>query len=197
MPMNYTKCLVFASLISMLTACAPEIGVHMSVPNVPEPLSAVEPSAATAPIRVKVGRFADGRADTTIVAIDGREVESEGDLSAIVEEGFTRYLRQAGARIAILDAPTIEGTITEWRAKVEPSFPSSEAKASARLSVVVRDSRAHAIYNATFSGEATASHPLLDEDGVQKLLAQAMGSALEAAVKDEKFLAQISNGHIR
>lgn len=169
----------------------------MSVPNVPEPQSAVEPSAATAPVKVKVGRFADGRGSPTIVTIDGRDVDSEGDLSAVVEEGFTRYLRQAGARIAIIDAPTIDGTITEWRATVDPAFPSSEAKASARVKVVVRDSRAHAIYNATFSGEATASHPLLDEGGVQKLLAQAMGSALEAAVKDDEFVGQLAKGRIQ
>ncbi len=169
----------------------------MSVPNVPEPQSAVEPSAATAPVKVKVGRFADGRGSPTIVTIDGRDVDSEGDLSAVVEEGFTRYLRQAGARIAIIDAPTIDGTITEWRATVDPAFPSSEAKASARVKVVVRDSRAHAIYNATFSGEATASHPLLDEEGVQKLLAQAMGSALEAAVKDDEFVGQLAKGRIQ
>jgi hypothetical protein len=187
-----------ASLFCVLTlsACAPEIGLRLSVPNVPEPQSAIDGSAAAEPIKVKIGSFTDGRPSDTIVIIDGRQVSSEGELSTIVQEGFTRYFRQAGARIAILNAPMIDGTITEWRAKVEPSFPSSEAKASPRLKVTVRDSRSHPIYFATFSGEATASDPLLNEESVQKLLAQAMGSAIEAAVKDENFRAQLARGRV-
>lgn len=186
------------SLLCVVTvsACAPEIGLRLSVPNVPEPQSAIDGSAAAEPIKVKIGSFTDGRPTDTIVLIDGRQVGSEGELSTIVQEGFTRYFRQAGARIAILNAPTIEGTITEWNAKVEPSFPSSSAKASARVKVTVRDSRAHPIYFATFSGEATASDPLLDEESVQKLLAQAMGSAIEAAVKDETFRTQLMRGRV-
>ncbi len=179
-----------------ISACAPEIGLKLSVPNVPEPQSAIDDSAVADSIKVKIGSFTDGRPSDTIVVIDGRQVASEGELSTIVQEGFTRYFRQAGIRIAILNAPMIDGTITEWRAKVDPSFPSSDAKASARIKVTVRDSRSHAIYFATFSGEATASDPLLNQESVQKLLAQAMGSAIEAAVKDEAFRAQLARGRV-
>ncbi len=176
--------------------CSPELGLQMTVPNLPEPQSAVEASAATYPVKVKVGKFVDSRASQTIATIDGRSVRSEGELGGVVEEGFTRYLRQAGVHIAILNSPMIDGEIVEWQAKVKPSFPTSDAKATAKLRVIVRDSKSHPLYRATFSGEATASHPLLDEESIQKLLAQAMGSAIETAVKSDEFLAQLSKGRV-
>jgi len=185
-------------LISALVSagCAPELGLQMTVPNLPEPQTAVDASAATAAVKVKVGTFEDSRASQTIATIDGRAVRSEGSLGGVVQEGFTRYLRQAGVRIAILNSPMIDGEIVEWQARVKPSFPTSDATATAKLRVIVRDSKSHPLYRATFSGEATASHPLLDEESIQKLLAQAMGSAIETAVKSEDFIAQISRGRV-
>lgn len=179
-----------------LSACAPEIGLNLSVPNLPEPSGVFESGTGGEALRVKVGTFRDSRSSPTIVVIDGRDVESEGALNSVVEEGLARYLREAGARIAIIDAPTIDGEITEWRARVTPSFPSSDAMAFARVKVTVRDTRSHPIYFASFAGEAKASHPLLDADSVRDLLAQAMGSALEAAVRDEEFLAQVAKGRV-
>lgn len=186
--------LVVCSLVS--AACSPELGLQMSVPNLPEPQAAIEPSAAISPVKVKVGKFTDARSSQTIATIDGRSVRSEGVLGDVVEEGFTRYLRQAGVHIAILNSPMIDGEIVEWQARVKPSFPSSDATATAKLRVIVRDSKSHPLYRATFSGEATASHPLLDEESIQKLLAQAMGSAIETAVKSDDFLAQLSSGRV-
>ncbi len=194
MKKTFLTTLVLCAAIN--TACSPELGLQLAVPNLPEPQSAIEASAATSPTKVKVGKFVDARTSQTIATIDGRSVRSEGPLGDVVEEGFTRYLRQAGAHIAILNAPMIDGEIVEWQARIKPSFPSSDATATAKLRVVVRDSKSHPLYRATFSGEATASHPLLDEESIQKLLAQAMGSAIEAAVKNEEFLAQISSGRV-
>jgi hypothetical protein len=37
---------------------------------------------------------------------------------------------------------------------------------------------------------------MLDEESIQKLLAQAMGSAIETAVKSDEFLAQLSKGRV-
>ena len=130
------------------------------------------------------------------LAIDDRKVESKGSASRAVEDGFTQHLRQAGASIALLNAPTISGQITEWVASLEPSFPASEARANARLKVIVHDSRAHPIYQATFTGEASASHPMLGEAAIQELLGRAMVSAIEAAVRDEDFLSQLARGRI-
>lgn len=194
--MRYVKTSIVPAIVMFVLGCSPELGLQMGVPNLPEPQTAVEASAVTYPVKVKVGEFVDARLSQTIATIDGRSVRSEGALGDVVEEGFTRYLRQAGVRIAIINSPMIDGEIVEWQAQVKPAFPSSDAKATAKLRVVVRDSKSHPLYKATFSGEATASHPLLDEESIQKLLAQAMGSAIETAVKSDEFLAQLSKGRV-
>lgn len=165
-------------------------------PTLPDSESIADAQGRGEPVRVRVGNFVDARPAQTIVVIDGRKVASEGELARVVQEGFERYLRQAGAKIAVLNAPTIEGQVVDWSARVEPGFPTSQASAVARLKVTVRDSRGHPIYYATFSGESTATHPMLGSEEVQRLLGQAMGSAIEAAVRDEDFVAQLSKGRI-
>lgn len=186
--------LLFA--VSSVSGCAPEIGLSLNVPNLPDPEIAADSADTSSGVKVRVGKFVDARPAQTIVVIDGRKVDSEGELTRVVEEGFERYLRRAGARIAVLNAPTIEGQIVDWNARIEPGFPTSEGHAVARLKVTVHDSRGHPLYHATFSGESSATHPMLGSDGVQKLLTQAMSSAIEAAVKDEDFIAQLSKGRI-
>ncbi len=180
----------------LLSGCAPEIGLNLTVPSLPEPEFSVESMDTTSGVKVRVGKFVDARPDQTVVVIDGRRVDSEGDLGRVVEEGFERNLRRVGARIAVLNAPTIEGKVADWSATVQPGFPTSEGQAVARLKVTVRDSKGHPIYHATFSGESTTSHPMLGSSEVQKLLTQAMSSAIEAAVKDEDFISQLSRGRI-
>jgi hypothetical protein len=166
------------------------------VPSLPESELVNTQGAGSDPVRVRVGHFIDARTAQTIVVIDGRKVDSDGGVPRVVEEGFERYLRQVGARIAVLNAPTIEGQVVDWSARVEPGFPTSDANAVARLKVTVRDSRGHPIYHATFSGESRASHPMLGVEEIQRLLGQAMGSAIEAAVRDDDFVAQLSKGRI-
>jgi hypothetical protein len=187
--------LSFVFVLSLI-GCAPEIGKTLAAPAVPDSDLVAVSDGTTDSVRVRVGDFTDARPGQTIVVIDDRKVNSEGDLAANVEDAFARYLRQAGARIAVLNAPTIEGQVVDWSANVEPGFPTSQARAIARIKVTVRDSRSHPIYYATFSGEATAQRPILGEDEIQRLLGQAMGSAIEAAVRDEEFIAQLSKGRI-
>ena len=189
-----------ASLMSLcflfLSGCAPEIGLSLPVPSLPDPEISVDSVDTSAGVKVRVGKFVDSRPEQTLVVIDGRKVDSEGDLPRVVEQGFEQHLRRVGARIAVLNAPTIEGKIVDWSATIQPGFPVSEGQAVARLKVTVHDSRGHPIYHATFSGESTTSHPMLGTSEVQKLLTQAMSSAIEAAVKDEDFIAQLSKGRI-
>lgn len=190
--------LVSASLVLIVSAagCAPELGRTLTVPGIPDPEIVAASDNTTDSVRVRVGNFTDARPGRTLVVIDGRKVDSDGALGRTVEEAFARYLRHAGARIAVLNAPTIEGQVVDWSANVEPGFPTSEARAIARIKVTLRDSRSHPIYYATFSGESTAQHPMLGEEEIQRLLGQAMGSAIEAAVRDGEFIAQLSKGRI-
>jgi len=194
--MNKRMCLLVLGFCCLLTGCAPEIGLTLTAPEISEPENLVEAASSAEPVRVRIGAFVDARPTQTIAIIDGRKVDSEGELGRVVGEGFERYLRSVGARIAVLNAPTIEGQVVDWSARVEPGFPTSEAQAVARLKVTVRDTRAHPIYYATFSGESSVTHPMLGAEEVQRLLAQAMGSAIEAAVRDEDFVSQLSKGRI-
>lgn len=184
------------SLVAIVSGCAPEIGVRMRPPSLPEPTAIADAAEVTNPIRVRVGNFVDARSNQSLVAIDGRKVMTEGSPGKVVEEGFARYLQRAGARIAVLNAPSIEGEILDWTAVVHSEFPTSEVRSAARLKVVVRDSKAHPIYRATFTGESTANHPMMDQDVVKQALGQSMGSAIEAAVRDPEFVAQLSKGRI-
>jgi hypothetical protein len=113
-----------------------------------------------------------------------------------VQEGFERYFKDVGVRIVRRDAPILEGEISEWSSKVLPGFPSSDAEAKAKIRVTVKDSEYHVLYRGVFSGEATVSHPLLDEEHVRELLGQAMAAAIEAAVTDEMLRSQLSRGRI-
>jgi hypothetical protein len=188
---------VLPALAVFCIGCAPEIGLTVPVPSLPEPATTQESSSPVrSEVKVRIGPFKDSRPTQTFVVVDGRKVGTKGSTVSAVEEGFARYLRDAGARVAVLNAPSIDGEILDWTAQVQPAFPATEAKASARLKVTVRDSRAHPLYNATFTGEASTSHPMVDSETVQKVLAQAMGSAIEAAVRDDAFMGQLAKGRI-
>lgn len=187
----------FVFLLAVVLGCAPEIGVRLVVPDVPDAVS-LEDSARTGNrLRVHVGAFKDNRIDTTLVTIDGRKVESDGSVGSSVQEGFVRYLSRAGASAAVLGAPSIEGEITEWHAEVDPSFPTSKASSVAKLAILIRDSRGHSVYRATFTGESSVEHPMLGEKEVSRLLGQAMGSAIEAVVRDEEIMRQLVRGNIK
>lgn len=187
--------LVLGSLVALLVnGCAPDLGVSLSVPSVPDPDKVVADQSRSSTVKVRVGRFTDSRKSSTLAVIDGRQIPSEGDLGVVVQEGLVNYLRRAGIRIAVLQAPQIEGEIVEWKAKVSPDFPTSSASATARIKVLVRGVDSEVSYRATFAGEASMSHPALRATHVRELLAQAMGSALEEVVNDPAVVQHLSGG---
>lgn len=184
-------------VVCLVAACAPDLGVRLSVPSVPDPEKVDAQDRRDGPLKVRVGTFTDNRKSNTVAVIDGREVPSEGSLGGVVQEGLENYLRKAGARIAVLQAPQIEGEIVDWRATVRPSFPTSSASATARIKVVVRGVDSSIKYRANFAGEASMSHPALRAAHVKELLAQAMGSALEEVVTDPGVVDQLSAAQVR
>lgn len=183
--------------LCLASACAPDLGMRLSVPSVPDSEKVEVQERRDGPSKVRVGTFTDNRKSNTIAVIDGRQVPSEGTLGVIVQEGLENYLRKSGARIAVLQAPQIEGEIVEWKANVLPSFPTSSASATARIKVVVRGADSSVKYRATFAGEASMSHPALRASHVKELLAQAMGSALEEVVTDPGVVDQLSAAQVR
>lgn len=143
--------------------------------------------------RARVAPFMDARTSSTIAIIDGREIPSEGGLGTVVQEGFERYLRDAGVRVVLTGAPVIEGEIVEWKSKIQPKFPASEATATAKIKISVKNPRTQFIaYRGTFSGEATMTDPFVTEGEVQKLLTDAMSTAIQAILKEDMFMAQLA-----
>jgi hypothetical protein len=136
----------------------------------------------------------DARKEDTLAVIDGRKVASDGSLGAVVQEGLERYLKTAGANVVLFNAPIVEGEIVEWRSSVKPGFPLSEATAIARIKVTLRGGESQVLYRASYTGEASSKHPMLTEQSVRQLLAEAMGSALEEVVSDDGFVTQLSRG---
>lgn len=186
-----------ASLLAVLCAgCAPQFGLTMKVPPIPD-AQHVETGGVDGPaLKVKVGAFEDARVSPTIAEVDNREIPSSGSAGAEVQEGFERYFRDVGVQVVRRDAPILEGEITEWSSNILPGFPSSDAEAKAKIRVTIKDSEYHVLYRGVFSGESTVSNPLLDEDHVRDLLGQAMAAAIEAAVTDEMLRSQLSRGWI-
>lgn len=192
--------LVAAFLCVTQSACAPSLGVRLSVPGLPEQQredskgQAFERPPVGSAGKVRVAPFTDARPATTIAIIDGREIPSDGSLGTVVQEGFERYLRDAGVRVVLSGAPVIEGEIIEWRSKVQPKFPASEATAFAKVRIAVKNQRTQFVaYRGTFSGEATMTDPFITESEIQKLLTDAMSTAIQAILKEDKFLTQLSS----
>ena len=129
---NLSSSIALVALL-FVAGCAPQLGLRMSVPNVPEPQRTFGEPARGEPVRVHVGKFMDTRQTDTVAVIEGREVASDGALSAVVQEGFERYFNEAGASVVLFNAPVIEGEIVESSVAVTPKFPASEARANARL----------------------------------------------------------------
>ena len=190
--MKTSKLLSALSLAILVSGCAPSLGVRLEAPDVvKEEGDKAGVTPATPGSKVKMGSFLDGRSSDTLAVIDGREVRTDGEVGVAVQTGFERQLRAAGVRVALLRAPTIEGEVIDWRAKVTPDFPASTVVANAKVKVTVRAPDSTVLYRATYSGEANKTHPLLGEKDVQATLGNAMATALEAATNDSGFMQQL------
>jgi hypothetical protein len=190
------KRVVCAVGLSVLAACAPSLGSYLVVPTIPDPARSEGEEPVGEALKVRVGSFIDARPSQTMAVIDGRSVRSDGSPGVSVQDGFQRYLREAGGNVVLFAAPTLEGEITEWKVKVTPDFPASKARATAKLTILLKSVNGQVLYRANFTGESTASHPWMDEDAIRRLLGEAMGSAIEAAVSQGELVGQISRAQV-
>jgi hypothetical protein len=162
----------------------------MEAPDVVDEYAEKAPDVASAApgSKARVGSFLDGRSSDTIAMIDGREVRTEGSVGTAVQTGLERQLRDAGVRVVLLQAPTIEGEVVDWTARVTPDFPTSKVVANAKVKVTIKGPQSEVLYRGIYTGEANKTHPALGESDVQATLGTAMATALGAAVKDDRFM---------
>jgi hypothetical protein len=190
--MKTLKILSVLSVVVLVSGCAPSLGLRLEAPDVVKQEGDKVRVVTAAPgSKVKMGSFLDGRSSDTFAVVDGREVRTDGSVGVAVQTGLERQLRAAGVRVALLKAPTIEGEVVEWKARVSPDFPASTVVANAKVKVTVRAPDSKVLYRATYTGEANKTHPLLGEKDVQETLGNAMATALEAATKDDGFMQQL------
>lgn len=191
--MNTNKFLSALALSLVVSACSPSLGLRMEAPDVVNEDADKNPVVANAAAgsKARIGPFLDGRSSDTIATIDGRQVRSEGSVGTAVQTGFERQLRDAGVRVVLLQAPTIEGEVVDWKARVTPDFPASKVVANAKVKVTIKGPKSEVLYRATYSGEANKTHPALGESDIKATLGTAMATALEAAVKDDGFMQQL------
>ncbi len=193
--MKKVSAFVISALACALNGCAPDLGLRLSPPDVPSLKEEKKVMSETKPlsgIRVKVSPFLDGRGSDTLAVIDGRSVPAEGGVGSSVQAGFERQIREAGGRIAIVDASVIEGEVADWKANVKPSFPMSEVVANAKVMITVKSADSKVIYRGTYGGEARKSDPFLSERDVREVLGDAMARAISAAVADKVMAQQLS-----
>ena len=189
---NYRLFVIGFFSFVFVSGCAPSMGLRMPAPEVvledaKESSRQRVLSSNFGGIKVKVLPFMDGRSSDVFAVVDGRDVFTDGEIGVATQTGFERQVREAGARVALLHAPTIEGEVVEWRAKVVPNLPASEVVSKAKIRVSVRDVKTKEVYRAVYSGESNRKHPLLDEDDVRRSLGFAMASAINAAQSDDQL----------
>jgi hypothetical protein len=159
--------------------------VRLALPVLPAPEIESAADVRTLPTRVRIGEFLDARGTDVVAVIDERSVRTEGSVNRTVQAGLESHLREFGVRIVPLQATAIEGEVLEWQVRVNPDFPTSTARASARIKVVVRDQGGAVRFRGTFSGDASMVHPFLRVHHVQEVLGQAMTSVLGEVLRDD------------
>jgi uncharacterized lipoprotein YajG len=179
---------ILAASLFLLAGCAPGLGREIPV----GPIVAEEEVAAQkmdgAIVSVQMRPFVDQRPTRAIALIDGREVNSSGDLAVQVRDALEQEFKKSGISIGNPNAPIVGGQITAWSIKIDPGFPASTAQADATLSVEVSDLNNQIVFRGKYSGTTLVKHPLLNEEKISAALGQAMGYAVQQVVHDEKFL---------
>jgi hypothetical protein len=183
--------LVALSVAVMTTACSPGLGVRLAVPPVGELAAEGRADYKADSLKIRVGSFFDARKSDIIAVVNGREVKTDGNVGAAVQEALIRYARDVGMDVVQFRVASLSGEVTDWEVKVDPSFPASSATAKARVNVELRSADDSLLYRASYAGEATKKHIMLSENGVKEVLGHAMRAALEEVVNDRSLVQRI------
>ncbi len=178
-------------IVGILASCAPGLGRSLAVNTIVIPGDTPRTHNGSA-IHAQIRPFVDNRPSQTIALIDGREVNSSGDLAIQVRDAFESYLKESGVQLGDPDAPIIGGQISSWIAHVDPGFPTSEAHAEATLVVEVSNLSNQLVYSGKYTGNTVVKHPMLNESRISDALAEAMGYAIEEALHDQNLIEKIA-----
>ena len=186
-----TLIFLFVATAGFLSACSSGVSDSLQLSRI-----TVEESDEAAPklekLNLTVSSVLDARSDESIGAIDGREIQSEGNVGSEVVRSLEQELKARGAQLKQFNAPKIKGEVRDWQVHVEPGFPASAALANAEIRLHILDINGEVRYTGTYLGEAQSNSPFLSNEGVESTLGKAMGFALKEALEDEGFVGTLS-----
>lgn len=137
---------------------------------------------------VRLQSFTDVRRYSEIVSIRGRSVMPAGNIPLAVRDAFQSNLRKLDYRVTQFEGPIVAGEVLEWRATVDPGFPTTKCEALAALRVFVTDENHNVIFQGIYNGASKKVHPFLGQSGVQETIAGAMDAAIAASFEDNGLL---------
>jgi hypothetical protein len=180
----------FLLSVIVFLGCAPGLGPTLEVPHVQLGTGTIR-EFSDHNVKVRLGQFIDSRSSTAIAKVDGREVLPDGGIGAAVEEAFQGFLSEALVKMAVIDAPTIEGQVLDWGVNVLPGFPLTSVNGDARVAVTLRTSHNDVAYKGIYSSHATREHPTPGEGTVKDVLSEAMAGAVREALRDQDLRAKL------
>lgn len=182
------KILCLGVTLSFLFSCAPGLNKTLRVSSIP----VAEHSAKNLDgVRLNIGTFTDARTSAGIARVNGREVRAEGDVGSNVQQAFERQVKLQGAKLTIFNAPTLRGTVKDWKIFIKPDFPSSKADAKASLEVELVAADGKPKFRGTYSGNMSVENPVMREDKVEEILGEAMLNAMIHVLNDRRFVSKL------
>ncbi|MBN8550279.1 MAG: hypothetical protein J0M12_13250 [Deltaproteobacteria bacterium] len=185
--------LALLALGAALCSCAPGLGRSLGVSPITLSNTESPSSNSTTAVQLQLRPFVDNRPSQAIAIIDGRDVNSKGDLGDQVKQAFETSLKDRGIDTANPNAPIVSGQISSWFVRIDPSFPVSSAFAEATLVIEVSNLSNQVVFTGKYSGDTVLKHPMLTESRISDALAQAMAYAIDEALRDDRLMSQIQS----
>ena len=172
----------------VLTGCAPlHAGPTISVAGIPLLQEDQRSSAVYERARLRIDKFEDSRADVILGQDGGQSVRAASDPGAAVQAAFEERVKRSGGQITLFDSAVLSGQIIKWEFELARNLPLSNARADAAISVELRDRSGKVNFRGTYSGSVQLERPLINQDNIEQILAEAMAHAVSQAFTDARF----------
>lgn len=113
-------------------------------------------------------------------------ISASGNIEREVRQAIERTLRAHSFVRSSFDGPFINVQVQDWFVDLKMDFPSSVAKARAKLFVEVSDESGLRVFSGNYEGRSEVQHPLIKTQAEQAL-GQAMALAIEELALDSKL----------
>lgn len=113
-------------------------------------------------------------------------ISASGNIEREVRQALERTLRAHHFVRSSFDGPYISVQVQDWFVDLKMDFPTSLAKARAKLFVEVSDESGLRVFSGNYEGRSEVQHPLIKTQAEQAL-GQAMALAMEELALDSKL----------